>query len=79
MERIRWEDYTLKYWSGNRFVDLMRNGLTSVEANGGDLAYCFHNERPTMYCGEVYHGKDKIVIQNQQTTEGDGAKTAISC
>ncbi|KIV89927.1 hypothetical protein PV10_07284 [Exophiala mesophila] len=72
MDRIRWEDYNLKYWSGNRFVDLMRNGLTGVEVNGGDTAYYYFDQRPTKACGEEYQGRDKIVTRDMLTDEKDG-------
>lgn len=54
LDSVRWEDYDLTYWSGNRFVDLMRNGWTKVETEKGDLAYYMDVERPTKYCGEEY-------------------------
>lgn len=53
----------MKYWSGNRFVDLMRNGLTDVETKGGDFAYYLDVERPTKDCGKVYTGNAKLAVR----------------
>ncbi|KAH7397965.1 hypothetical protein BKA64DRAFT_624001 [Cadophora sp. MPI-SDFR-AT-0126] len=38
LERPRWEDYDINYLTGNRF-DFLGKGVSSREANGGDLAW----------------------------------------
>jgi hypothetical protein len=64
----RFEDYEIKYWSGNPF-GYLGNGFALIEFNGGDLSYYLGTEENP---GGVLPPKESQLL-TQSNTDGNGA------